>query len=160
MSIVNNRICILNLIMKHTFITLIAAGSTMLLSNAQDVTPKKSPPFTPYTIADIAAHDADKDGKFSESEYKAFKKARKAAHLGKYDTDKSGKLDDAEKEVMRKAVLAEKLEKFDTDKNGELDATEKKAMSLKNYDFDGDGKFSPTERYVLTRGKKGTNPFE
>lgn len=132
----------------------------MLLSNAQDVAPKKSPPFIPYTIEDIAAYDADKDGKFSESEYKTFKAAKKASFLESYDADKSGKLDDAEKEIAKKTLLAQRLEQFDTDKNGELDLTEKKAMTFKKFDFDGDGKLSPTERYVATRGKKGTNPFE
>ena len=143
--------------MKNKLITLFVSASTVLLSNAEDK-PKNS--IQPFTVEDLAKYDTDKSGFLSKVEYKAFIKGKKASLLEKYDTDKSGSFDDAEKEKIVASNLKERLEKYDTDKNGELDATEKKAMNLKKYDFDADGKFSPREVFIMSRGKKGVNEIK
>jgi Ca2+-binding EF-hand superfamily protein len=111
----------------------------------------------------IKQHDTDKDGKLSDAEKDAARKAYQARReLQYYDKNKDGKLDkkeiaerdkgraerakrDAEREKVRKEIY----EKFDKNKNGKFDEDERAAVGEyfrnRRYDRNRDGKLDEKE---------------
>ena len=105
---------------------------------------------------DFDAVDADKDGKITPEEFKAFR----AAQLKVVDTDNDGKITEAElvaeavkrAEARAKAVAPEMMKDLDADGDGAVSVTElqaagpqMRAKMLRRIDTDGDGAVSKAE---------------
>ncbi len=111
----------------------------------------------------IKQHDTDKDGKLSEAEKDAARKAYQARReLQYYDKNKDGKLDEAETAARDKARAdREKRRKafydnYDKNKNGKIDEDERAAVSEyyrnRRYDTNRDGKLD--EKEIAARDKR------
>ncbi|MBL7221858.1 MAG: hypothetical protein ISS69_17245 [Phycisphaerae bacterium] len=104
----------------------------------------------------IKQYDTDKDGKLSEAEKDAARKAYQARReLQYYDKNKDGKLDEAETAVRdkgraeREKRRKEFMDRFDKNKNGQIDEGERGAIGEyyrnRRYDANNDGKLDETE---------------
>lgn len=86
----------------------------------------------------LAAHDANRDGRLSDTEFAAMKAAgkqqrqnRRAQVMQRYDGNRTGKLEDAEKARRQADNQARLLPEFDTNRNGIIDPAERKVIANK-----------------------------
>lgn len=134
-------------------------GLIVATGSAQDAPAKKKGGMkgARYTVADLKAHDADKDGKLNETELKASFDARKKEMMEKYDADKDGKLSKEERKTSMEMRKKERLEQYDTDKDGKFNEEEKAAMKLDQFDYNGNGTLDADEKEAAgkKKAKKG-----
>lgn len=144
--------------MKKTTTTILAMASFMSCASAQDApeTKKKERPVkkVAYTVDDLKANDADKDGKLNEAEYKTFVDAFMKARTEKYDADQDGELSADERKSAVEEKKAEVLKIYDTDKDGKISRDERDAMELKLYDYNGDGAIDDAEKAIFKKVRK------
>ena len=96
--------------------------------------------------------DKDGDGKLSDEEKAAARKAmeasRRAEMLKKFDKDGDGKLSDEEKAAARKAM--------EERRGGKGAPTDRRAAMLKKFDKDGDGKLSDEEKAAARKAMEAS----
>ena len=93
--------------MFRTILATLIALSFAFAAQADDSGSDDGKKKCPKKEAFLAKHDADGDGKLSETERKAFHEARRAAVLAKHDADGDGELSEDERKAARAAFAKE-----------------------------------------------------
>ena len=130
-------------------------------------TPASAPGAAAFRQQMLEKFDADKDGKFSDTERETAKAAWKekrgdiqAMVLKKFDANKDGQLSETERQAVKAAFKARREGKGGDGEKGGAKAAERQQKMLEKFDTDKDGQLNEAERAKAREARKagpGTN---